>query len=107
MSARIWMALYQPYEGKEEDLKNLIAKHYPTLARLELITDRPCIVAKASNGTYIEIAEWRDGDSAEKAHKHPEVSKLWDDMGAVSEFKHLGSLSESEKLFPHFEHVDL
>ncbi len=103
----LWIALYQPHEGQDEALRALIAQHYPTLKRLELITDRPPIIAKAANGTYLEICEWREEDSASKAHQHPEVAKIWEAMGQIADFPGLGSLEEADKQFPHFEPQDL
>ena len=103
----LWIALYRPHEGKDEALRALIAEHYPTLKRLELITDRPTILAKSANGTYLEICEWSEEDSASKAHQHPEVAKIWEAMGQIADFPGLASLEEAEKRFPHFEPVDL
>ena len=105
--AKLWIALYKPHEGKDEALRKLISEHYPTLKRLELITDRPTIVAKSANGTYLEICEWQDEDSANKAHQHPDVARIWEAMGQIADFPGLASLDEAEKQFPHFEPQNL
>lgn len=100
-------ALYKPHAGKDEELRRIISLHLPVLRRLELVTDRPAILAKSRNGTYIEIFEWRTAESAGLAHHHPEVAKVWEAMGAVSDFALLDSLEEGKEPFPHFEPVNL
>jgi quinol monooxygenase YgiN len=104
---QLFVALYRPHAGKEEALKKLIAEHVPTLRRLELITDREALLMKAQDGTYVEIAEWRGPDSAEKAHQHPELAKVWEGMGKIADFPALESLKESKVRFPHFQPVGL
>ena len=103
---KIWIAMYRPHEGKDEALRALITEHYPTLKRLELITDRPPIVAKSADGTYLEICEWREEDSAKKAHEHPEVARIWEAMSKIADFPVLAGLEEANKQFPHFEPQD-
>jgi len=100
-------ALYKPHEGKDEELRLIISRHLPVLRRLELITDRPAILAKSRNGTYIEIFEWRTAESAGFAHHHPEVAKVWEAMGAVCDMPLLESLEEVKERFPHFEPVSV
>ena len=83
MAGKIWIALYKPHQGKELALKALIAEHYPILRRLELITNRPGIVAKSKNGTYLEIAEWQDETSAKRPmniQKLPRFGTLWEPL---------------------------
>ena len=107
MTPQVVFALYRPHEGKDEELRKLIAEHIPTLRRLELITDREPVVVKSKNGTYIEIFEWRTGESASKAHHLPEVAKVWEAMGQIADLPSLDSLEEIKKTFPHFEPVSL
>jgi hypothetical protein len=104
---QIVIALYKPHSGKDADLRKLIAQHIPTLRRLELITDRPSILMKSKDGTYLEIFEWANEDSAGKAHTHPEVAKIWEAMGPVSDLPVLGTLEEVQNRFPHFVPVSL
>lgn len=107
MKPEVVFALYQPHEGKDAELRQLIAEHIPTLRRLELITQRPAILAKSTNGTYIEVFEWRSAESAGQAHQHPEVAKVWEAMGEIADLPTLDSLEEARARFPHFEPVDL
>jgi hypothetical protein len=106
MSPQVAFALYRPYEGKDAELRELIAQHIPTLRRLELITDRTPITVKSKNGTYIEIFEWRTSESAYAAHHHPEVAKVWEAMGKVCDFPALESLDEAKAQFPNFDPIN-
>lgn len=107
MNPEIVIAMYRPNEGKDEELKTLIAEHVPTLRRLGLITDRPPILCRSADGTYLEIFEWTSNDAARQAHEHPEVIKVWEPMGEIATFPGLDSLPEAERRFPHFAPVEL
>jgi hypothetical protein len=107
MKPEIVLALYRPHEGKDAELRRLIAQHLPTLRRLELVTDRPAILVRSEDGTYIEIFEWRTAEAADLAHQHPEVARVWEAMGQVADFPTLDALAEARKTFPHFQPVNL
>ena len=107
MNSEIVFAMYRPHEGKESELEKLIAGHIVALREYELATDREEIVVRAENGTYIEIFEWRSGESARLAHQHPAIAKIWEGMGQCCDLATLSSLSEVNKQFPHFTPVDL
>lgn len=107
MDPEIVIAMYRPAEGRSSELEALIAEHLPTLRRLGLVTDRPPVLCRASDGCYLEIFEWRSGAAAREAHEHPEVSRIWEAMEAVAEFPALGSLPEAQRRFPHFRPVSL
>ena len=104
-SPEVVIALYRPHEGKDADLRALIDEHLPTLQRLELITNRPSILMRAEDGTYLEVFEWCDGDAARRAHEHPEVAAVWERMAQVADLPELGSLPEANRRFPHFRPV--
>lgn len=106
MTPEVVFALYRPHEGKDAELRKLLAEHIPTLRRLDLVTDRPPLLLKSKNGTYIEIFEWRTAESADLAHQHPEVARVWEPMGQIADYPALDSLEESKGRFPHFEPVD-
>jgi hypothetical protein len=104
---QVVFALYRPHDGKDEELRRLIAEHVPTLRRLELITDRPAILVKSRNGTYIEVFEWSTPDASARAHHHPEVAKVWESMGQVCDLPPLDTLEETKARFAHFQPVNL
>jgi hypothetical protein len=105
MKPQVVFALYRAKPGKEEELKKMITKHIPTLKRLELVTDREPILLQSSNGTFVEVMEWRNTDSARKAHEHPEVAAVWEAMGQIADFPSLDSIPEAKTRFPNFSHV--
>lgn len=98
-------AVYKPHAGKEKELEKLIQQHVPVLRELELVTDRPSLTFKSKDGTYVELIEWRDSESAGTAHEHPAVARIWEAMGSVADFKKLADLPEAGTGFPHFETV--
>ena len=104
MNPEIVIAMYKPHEGKDAELTALIREHVPTLRRLELITDRPAMLLRARNGTYMEIFEWRQ---VGVAHEHPEVARIWEAMELVADFASLSSLDEARRGFPHFTPISL
>ena len=104
---QVVFALYKPHEGNDADLRKILAEHVATLRRLELATDRPAVLVKSRNGTYIEIFEWSTPEAAGLAHHHPEVAKVWESIGKVADLAKLDSLEEIKGMFPHFQPVNL
>ncbi|MDE0442111.1 MAG: hypothetical protein OXL38_14305 [Gammaproteobacteria bacterium] len=82
MNPQIVIALYKPHEGKDADLRALIDQHVPTLRKLELITDRPALLARSRK-----------------------VARIWEAMEQVADLPSLDSLKEASRTFPHFEPV--
>ena len=107
MKPEIVIALYRPHQGKDSELRKLIAQHLPVLRKLELVTDRAPIVMKSKDGTYLEIFEWRTAESADLAHQLPEIAKVWEAMGKIADFPKIEDLEEIHEHFPHFEPVQL
>ena len=107
MGTRIVLAMYRPNEGKEDDLLELIRQHLPTLREYELATDRPALLLRGEDGTYIEIFEWVSDSAAGEAHEHPAIARIWEQMGVVGEFRTLGALPEASRTFPHFTPVTI
>ena len=98
-------ALYRPHAGKAEALETILARHVPVLRELGLVTERPVVLARAADGTYFEVFEWRDAEAAEQAHDLPAVAEIWDAIGEVADFKTLADLDEARRPFPHFRTV--
>ena len=107
MTAQIVFALYRPHPEKDAALRRLIARHIPALRRLELITDRAAVLARAGDGTYVEVFEWVSETAARSAHDHPDIAEIWDGMEAIADFTTLASLAEARRPFTHFEPVEL
>ena len=104
---KIFIAVYRPNPGKDDEFRMLLKGHGPLLRRLGLITERPTIIMQAGDGAYIEVKEWGAGSSAKAAHENAEVAALWDAMGKIAEFPGLVGLEEAKEMFAHFTPVDL
>ncbi|HEU4411514.1 MAG TPA: hypothetical protein VFS43_40085 [Polyangiaceae bacterium] len=79
---------YYPKEGKEEELRALVEKHWPTLDRLGLVSGEAPRLFRArdrrSKRTYfVELFQWRDERASDVAHQTPEVMALWEPMGPL------------------------
>jgi hypothetical protein len=107
MAAQIVFALYRPHPGQDAALQRLIVRHVPTLRRLELVTDRPTVLVRAADGTYVEVFEWVSETAARTAHDHPDIAEIWDGMESIPDFATLASLAEAQRPFTHFEPVEL
>jgi hypothetical protein len=97
---------YRVAPGNESKFETLLAKHWPTLHRLGLVTDEPSRAYKGAeqdNGQpiYFEIFEWLDG-AVERAHEHPEVMAIWEPMDHLCEKR--GDKPSME--FPHVQALD-
>ena len=107
MPAQVVIAAYRPKPGREKDLEEIVRKHVPLLRKAGLATARPVTLLRSfTDGTLLEIFEWVDVESAQKAHTHPEVSKLWDAFADAADMLSLGDLCESKRPFPHFQAVE-
>jgi len=103
---KIVLALYKPFEGKENELLELIKEHTPLLLKHKLITSRKAIVLKSDNGTIIEIFEWRSPKAIDDAHTNEQIMNLWNKFGEICSYETLGSLEESKAIFPNFKVLD-
>ena len=97
-------ATYRVKAGSEGAFEALLEKHWPTLSRLSLVVSEEkaqCFRQRDKEGrsTYVEIFTWKEEDSPGVAHNHPEVSALWEPMGALCEDRDGRDSME----FPHFE----
>jgi hypothetical protein len=107
LTAQIVFALYRPHPGQDAALRRLIARHIPALRRLDLVTDRPSVLVRAGDGTYVEIFEWVSEAAAGAAHDHPDIAEIWDAMESIADFAALASLAEAQRPFTHFQPVEL
>ncbi|MEO8727141.1 MAG: hypothetical protein ABI383_13590 [Acidobacteriaceae bacterium] len=98
----IVIVAYRPKPGKEAELLGLTREHVPYLQSEGLATARIPIVAKAADGTIIEVFEWAAG-GVEHAHTHPGVGKMWAKYSAICDCVPLNTLEESKAMFAGFE----
>lgn len=88
---------YRPKKGKENELFELVKKHWPVLKQLGLASSEPAKVYRATDKRsgqvyFIEIFSWRDAKAPEIAHQTPEVMAVWETMGPVLEGLELAAI---------------
>jgi hypothetical protein len=105
MESRIVLVTYRPLPGKEQLLISLLKKHLDVLGSQDLVTDRKPIVMKASDGSIVEIFEWRSAKAIEAAHTNALVQALWGEFSKVCTYEKAIDVAEFHNLFSEFEPV--
>ena len=98
-------ASYQPKEGQEAALMELVNRHLPTLRQLGLATDHHNYVARSADGRIIEVFEWTSGKAIGAAHEHPAIADIWEKMALVADFTPFNTIGELNAPFVNFELV--
>ena len=98
---------YRVRSGNEESFTTLLGQHWPTLHRLEAVTDEPATVYKSLDPyepTFVEIFTWLHRDPGSPApSEHPDVLAIWEKMEQLCEARDGRPSME----FPHFERLHL
>jgi hypothetical protein len=102
MHPKIVVSLYKPHVGKEKELEDRILHHVEALIELGVVSYRPRLVFKSTNGTYIELLE-RTEPKNEKSFQS--LRKFKEFMADVCEIKTLADIPEAHKQFADFEEV--
>jgi len=105
MSGVVVIVAYRPKPGNENELVDLVRSRVPTLRKEGLVTDRPPTIMRASDGTIIEVSEWKSREAIDAAHKNPNVLAMWNKFFALCDCVPLKSLAEAEEMFAGFEPV--
>lgn len=84
------IVIYRPKDGRENDLLDLVKKHWPAARKAGLATDDPARVWKATDKrtgkiSILERFFWADADSSSRAHHTPAVQAVWGPMDEVLE----------------------
>jgi hypothetical protein len=106
MSGVVVICGYRPLPGQEEALDDLVAEHVPSLRAAGFASARPSIVAKAKDGTVVEIFEWESEKAVELAHADEMVRALWERFEAVCETVPIADLAEAKEMFSSFVAAD-
>lgn len=99
----ISVACYKPRPGSEAALLDLVRNHLPPLRAEGLVTDRPSIVMRTSDGTIVEVFEWVSQEAIADAHHNPAVLDLWKRFEALCTYEIPSNIPEFQKMFSHFE----
>ena len=86
----------------------LLRDHWPTLRRLELVTETPEQLFQGADHqgdepVIVSIFEWVSSEATRLAHTHPDVADIWEAMEPLCEARH--GLPAME--FPHFRPLSL
>ena len=93
---------YKPKPGKEADLEYLMKSHHSILKGENLVTERESIIARAKDGTIIEIFEWVSSEAMQSAHENKKVLAMWQQYEDVCEYVPIAKVPESSELFSGF-----
>jgi hypothetical protein len=66
---------YAPKAGHAAELERLVRDHVPRLRALGLASDRPNLMMRSRDGSFIEVFEWSAGAVA-RAHTIPEIHAM-------------------------------
>lgn len=103
--ARLSIVAYRPKSGQESELLLLTKEHVPYLRERGLAAERPHIIARASDGTILEVFEWKEG-GLDRAHQDAGVHQLWTRFAAACDFVPLNTLPEANMMFANFVPVN-
>ena len=103
MSGVVVIVAYRPKPGKENELVDLVRGRVPTLRKEGLVTDRAPTIMRASDGTIIEVSEWKSREAIDAAHKNPNVLAMWNKFFAICDCVPLNTLAEAKEMFAGFE----
>ncbi len=104
---RFVIVAYSPKPGMEGPLLDAVRKHLRVLRDEHLVTDRVAYAMRSSNGTIVEVFEWRSAEAIRQAHEIPAVQALWEEFGACCDYKPLATVPECEHMFAEFDPVEL
>ncbi len=84
------IVIYRPKEGRENDLLELVKKHWPAVRAAGLATNEPARVWRASDKrsgkiSFVERFYWVDEAASSKAHHDAKVQAIWGPMDEVLE----------------------
>jgi hypothetical protein len=80
------MATFRPKAGAEAELKAVIAAHWDTTRRLNLVLPEPHVTLELKDETrapyYVDVFTLRDRDIPDDAPE--EIQKIWNDMNRLT-----------------------
>jgi quinol monooxygenase YgiN len=99
---RIVIVAYKPIAGKEKQLDALMKTHVEILRKEGLATDRESMLMRCTDGSVLEVFEWKSREAIESAHNNPAVQKMWQEYGEVCTFVPLSQVKETQNMFAEF-----
>lgn len=103
--SKIAIIVFKPRKDKDQELIELMLENIPILRKLGLVTYREQIIAKAKDGSIVQIFEWVDEDSYERAQALPLVQEIWMKTSKISDFQKPISIDEFQEPLSMFDTV--
>ena len=100
---RIVIAAFKPKPGKEQQLLDVVNRHWRVLQQQGLVTERARIAMRAADGTVIEVFEWRSPEAIEQAHRNAAVLALWTEFDAACDYVPVAAVPEAGRMFSEFD----
>lgn len=100
--SRFVIAAFRPKPGMQHQLLDVVEKHWRILQSQNLVTERPRHAMQASDGSVVEVFEWRSAEAIKQAHHNPAVLALWAEFDAVCEYIPVSALPEAGHPFSEF-----
>lgn len=98
---------YRVRADAEDQFRELLSRHWPTLRRLDAVTDEPAVIYRGQDDQsrlfIYEIFHWQSAEAFQKAHAHPEVVAIWEPMAQLCESRE----GQPAMWFPHVERLQL
>ena len=98
---------FRPKPGKDAELLDVLKGHMPCLRGEGLVTDRDACFMRASDGTIIEVFEWKSAEHSERAHENAAVLEMRERLKACCDYLTLRDVPDTAGPFPNFESVEL
>ncbi len=70
---RFVVVAYKPKPGKDLELLAAVKKHWSVLQSEQLVSNRQPYAMRASDGTIVEVFEWRSAEAIHQAHSNPSI----------------------------------
>jgi quinol monooxygenase YgiN len=106
MTGVVVIVAYRPKAGKENELLELVRSRIPILLKEGLVTDRIPTIVRSSDGTIVEVSEWKSQAAIDAAHKNPNVLAMWEKFFAICDCVPLNTLPESSDMFAGFTPIE-
>lgn len=97
-TSEVTICTYRVKKGARDKFVEVLRRHWPTLRKLGLATETPAEHFEfswdpndkdprhsESGTTFVEIFAWANPESADIAHRSPDVIAVWEAMGALVE----------------------
>jgi len=98
---------YRQRPGKQALLLALTNEHLSVLREQHLATERQSYAMQASDGTVIEVFEWKSKEAITAAHTNPAVLNMWERYAEACEYVPLANVKECSDMFAEFVPIEL